>query len=1025
MDIAQDLIGVNALTDEYYNTTGRGGARLECLTRDFVLRLKLRKRLLNRLARRLNRISSAMDGQNVNPPALPKYGDDRLMLQKEEMEAFWKECEGMGEVLTRVQKERKEAKEVWWKNMEELKEKEEEIKEKEELGEEDKESENAMEEDKESDNDNSTDAMDTEETETETETKEEDKTATNEEPKEEQPATLPPTPKPTILPNNPTDYPKLTTYDIGYDKLTSPTTTTTTYTLATQPDPILESFQNLTSVITGIGATNRTMNAREKEVEYKRWCTDIIKRMVEQPTFDDLGRGKGFVWDEEGRRKRLREERERLEEEENKKRKLKMEEEEKMKEKMEVEKMESGEDDTGSEADNEEEDSDDEDEEEEDENQDEDSTVQEKKKDAALQGGKEFRKTSNEEDSSPSSSDDDDTEQQSEVESLTDAKHENSSEEEGEVKEDTTTDAEKVKEDDDDDDDSTESDESEEEEGEIKSDEEEGEIKSDEEEGEIKSEEQEGEIKEETEKEDDSSSATTSDEEDEEDETDVNDDPKDTETNVKKKDDTQTTTNDEQQKDDDKASKDDKTNDTPKPPSPPKNVKPFSLAPLPSFHEQDTRRIRLLHADLLTTSMHEHARRKISEATQDYNLAFRKSTELLNTRTKTQNELNKMLYQHRLAVTKQKNDHTLEVAVARAKWSKKKELWEMQRQQRKMAAMAAARYQSVSHNSSAANLRPVVDPRYIVRKSVHELVDRVVTLQAPAQLAIGTPLTAAASNQPHQVISQVAASLGYIIDSVVVRNKIGLFDSPLSEASGGMGGVGAMDNTNWDDGEKFEDFVPPPPPPAAGAAVDATTGETLTAKHERLENDMRKDLTTLVQQLQTSEEERRKAWKKLLKVKGEFGESPAQSGGRSKKNAQLDVASMQHLPVPPLKGAPGAVNYGNVNLSSYSRAAAAAAAAVGRAGVPSSSSSKRRQVTPSAGSSPTKPQGYVSTSKYSAEKVKARIYSDGSVMPVTMPKKNADGTYQRPAGRRRKGMDWDAVRGRWTPSASAGDGGWD
>uniref|UniRef100_A0A7S1YQ46 R3H domain-containing protein n=1 Tax=Ditylum brightwellii TaxID=49249 RepID=A0A7S1YQ46_9STRA len=121
---------------------------------------------------------------------------------------------------------------------------------------------------------------------------------------------------------------------------------------------------------------------------------------------------------------------------------------------MEVEKMESGEDDTGSEADNEEEDSDDEDEEEEDENQDEDSTVQEKKKDAALQGGKEFRKTSNEEDSSPSSSDDDDTEQQSEVESLTDAKHENSSEEEGEVKEDTTTDAEKVKEDDDDDDDS-------------------------------------------------------------------------------------------------------------------------------------------------------------------------------------------------------------------------------------------------------------------------------------------------------------------------------------------------------------------------------------------------------------------------------------------------------------------------------------------------------------------------------------------------------------------------------------------
>eukprot|EP00957_Ditylum_brightwellii_P148464 11303175-Ditylum_brightwellii.AAC.1 len=76
------------------------------------------------------------------------------------MEDFWKECEGMDEVLTRVQKCRGEAKEVWWKNMKELNEKEvkkeENIKEKEELSEKDKESDNAMEEDKESDNDNPT-----------------------------------------------------------------------------------------------------------------------------------------------------------------------------------------------------------------------------------------------------------------------------------------------------------------------------------------------------------------------------------------------------------------------------------------------------------------------------------------------------------------------------------------------------------------------------------------------------------------------------------------------------------------------------------------------------------------------------------------------------------------------------------------------------------------------------------------------------------------------------------------------------
>ncbi len=36
-------------------------------------------------------------------------------------------------------------------------------------------------------------------------------------------------------------------------------------------------------------------------------------------------------------------------------------------------------------------------------------------------------------------------------------------------------------------------------------------------------------------------------------------------------------------------------------------------------------------------------------------------------------------------------------------------------------------------------------------------------------------------------------------------------------------------------------------------------------------------------------------------------------------------------------------------------------------------------------------------------------------MPVQVPKRNKDGLYQRPAGRQRKGMDWDSERGVWIP----------
>merc|ERR1712238_368200 len=58
-------------------------------------------------------------------------------------------------------------------------------------------------------------------------------------------------------------------------------------------------------------------------------------------------------------------------------------------------------------------------------------------------------------------------------------------------------------------------------------------------------------------------------------------------------------------------------------------------------------------------------------------------------------------------------------------------------------------------------------------------------------------------------------------------------------------------------------------------------------------------------------------------------------------------------------------------------------------------------------------------SKYSAEKVKARIFSDGSVMPASTPKKTEDGLFLRPAGRQRKGMDWDPVKGKWIPIKTA------
>lgn len=50
-----------------------------------------------------------------------------------------------------------------------------------------------------------------------------------------------------------------------------------------------------------------------------------------------------------------------------------------------------------------------------------------------------------------------------------------------------------------------------------------------------------------------------------------------------------------------------------------KIVRPISLVPVPSFHEQDWKRIRIVQADLMSTSMQDFARRRTQEVIAEYN----------------------------------------------------------------------------------------------------------------------------------------------------------------------------------------------------------------------------------------------------------------------------------------------------------------------------------------------------------------------------------------------------------------------
>jgi hypothetical protein len=177
--------------------------------------------------------------------------------------------------------------------------------------------------------------------------------------------------------------------------------------------------------------------------------------------------------------------------------------------------------------------------------------------------------------------------------------------------------------------------------------------------------------------------------------------------------------------------------------------------------------------------------------------------------------------------------------------------------------------------------------------------------------------------------------------------------------------------------EPFKPFEGPQRPDPNILVVDRSTGETFAQRQQRHTVQMQKEVQSLTVKLAAAEEERKKAWKKLQKAKMEFEAPEFQMAARMQKGGSSRAQHTQR--------------------SSY---------------MPNRSNSMRT----AQGYAPTG-QVNVSDTKYSSARVSDRVANDGSVAPVNKPKKTADGYYQRPTGRGRKGMTWDAVNGRWVPIA--------
>jgi len=315
---------------------------------DFLLRRTLRRKLLNRLARRLNRIASAMDGNDVNPPPPPRYGDLRLNVDPESVKSFEEHFQRQERARLLLEMERE--KYVYGNN----KEKDSDVEaaahdsdtnmdsdEKERKGitpEAEEKQEKTEPQQQADDSENKSEARaggatgaspkspgveeqkakqgETEHASTSSDGPAPPDTAVSssaadsvppgidkpgaKQQQNEQTANDSTEEEPGI------DYDAFKDYDEPYEKRVHGREVS--YTVLDQVTTgsaadLLDDFSKI-RYGAGIGAVHRTMSVKEKEAEFKKWQSQLLAKIPDQPTFDDLGMGGNSVFLEDVRMKR-------------------------------------------------------------------------------------------------------------------------------------------------------------------------------------------------------------------------------------------------------------------------------------------------------------------------------------------------------------------------------------------------------------------------------------------------------------------------------------------------------------------------------------------------------------------------------------------------------------------------------------------------------------------------------------------------------------------------------------------------
>ena len=307
--------------------------------------------------------------------------------------------------------------------------------------------------------------------------------------------------------------------------------------------------------------------------------------------------------------------------------------------------------------------------------------------------------------------------------------------------------------------------------------------------------------------------------------------------------------------------------------------KPFSLDPVPSFHDQDYARILTIHSDLISNSVQETSRKAAEKANAEYQKAFQASSQCQNRKILLENEQKQLL--HTFSAKSQLSERNR--ILAYQKWQNQKKQFDAQQ-----LGLKQLEFQSQGRKFTVDQTRAIqMNETDIVTRALSGAVDRVVIRTARKELAFGTQYTQSRVNSRDPITSQVSTSLAHCVDSVIKRTE-----ERWVPAS-------AIDEMRKREFPPFKFDKP------ADTIIVNEKGETFSKANERIGNMLKQ----VNQQLVQCEQTRAAKWQNFMKAKQEY-ESQSRNSQRARSTGNVYTMQQQHA----------AMNYGRYqNAMNYGR----------------------------------------------------------------------------------------------------------